>query len=224
MSHSVRKHLRVDIDAYDDQIRRFIPGYEAMLRAAALAVASVQPGLVLDLGAGTGGLSEMLLRQERVGHVELLDVDPEMLERARARLAAFGWRARFRERSFLDPLPSCDAVAASLSLHHVRAIEAKRELYGRVFDALWGGGIFVNADATMPTESKERDALYRHWVDHMVASGIEERDAWSHFEEWAEEDTYQPLDDEMAALVDAGFDVECVWREGPMTVVVGRKG
>ncbi|MEE2900071.1 MAG: hypothetical protein VX815_16545, partial [Gemmatimonadota bacterium] len=71
MSHSVRKHLGVDIDAYDDQIRRFIPGYEAMLCAAAEAVASVRPGLVLDLGAGTGGLSEVLLREDGVGHVEL---------------------------------------------------------------------------------------------------------------------------------------------------------
>jgi SAM-dependent methyltransferase len=223
MSHSVRKHLGVDIDAYDDQIRRFIPGYEAMLCAAAEAVASVQPGLVLDLGAGTGGLSEVLLREDGVGHVELLDVDPEMLGRARSRLAAFGWRARYRERSFFDPLPSCDAVAASLSLHHIPTIEAKRALYGRVFDALWAGGIFVNADATMPSESPSRDALYRRWVDHMVACGIDEPDAWRHLDEWAKEDTYLPLDVEMAAMADAGFRVTCVWREGPMGVVVGRK-
>jgi len=26
MSHSVRRHLRVEVDAYDEIIRRFIPG------------------------------------------------------------------------------------------------------------------------------------------------------------------------------------------------------
>ena len=41
MSHSVRKHLRVEVDAYDAAIRSFIPGYEAMLDAAASAVASI---------------------------------------------------------------------------------------------------------------------------------------------------------------------------------------
>lgn len=224
MPHSVRKHLHIEIDAYDETIRRFIPGYSAMLDAAAEAVASVRPGVVLDLGAGTGGLSEALLRHEAVGQVELLDVDTEMLERARTRLKPFASRAHFRERSFLDPLPSCDAMVASLSLHHIPTMQAKRELYGRAFDALWAGGVFVNADATMPTEPKERDALYRKWADHMVASGIAEGDAWRHFDEWAEEDTYLPLDAEMAAMRAAGFETECVWREGPMTVVVGRKG
>ena len=43
MSHSVREHLKLDIDAYDESIRRFIPGYEAMLDAAAAAVALTPP-------------------------------------------------------------------------------------------------------------------------------------------------------------------------------------
>ena len=78
-SHSVRQHLRVDIDAYDEAIRRFIPGYESMLSAAATVVASISPDLVLDLGAGTGALSAALLSHSEIRLVELLDVDPEML-------------------------------------------------------------------------------------------------------------------------------------------------
>ena len=223
MSHSVRKHLKLDIDSYDQAIRRFIPGYEAMLDAAASAVASIRPGLALDLGAGTGGLSEALLRHDDVAKVELLDVDTEMLEYARTRLEAFGQRVRFRERSFLDPLPPCAAIAASLSLHHIPTMDEKQALYLRAYDALFDGGVFVNADATMPTEAQAQDALYRGWVDHMVASGISEPDAWRHLDEWAEEDTYFPLEREMAAMTDVGFETDCVWRDGPMVVAVGRR-
>jgi len=223
MSHSVQKHLSVEIDDYDATIRRFIPGYETMLEVAAGAVASVRPGLVLDLGAGTGALSQAMLRQDGVGQVELLDVDAEMLTRARERLQAFKWRAQFRERSFLEPLPSCDAVAASLSLHHIPTIEEKRAMYRRILDSLWAGGVFVNADAAVPEASEERDATYRVWADHMVASGIEEDAAWRHFEAWAEEDTYFPLEVEIDAVRAAGFEAECLWQEGPMAVVVGRK-
>ena len=223
MSHSVRKHLSLEVDAYDEAIRRFIPGYEAMLGAAAEAIASVEPGLVLDLGAGTGGLSEALLRQDGVGQVELLDVDTEMLGHARTRLEPFRGRVRFREQSFLDPLPPCTAIAASLSLHHISKMAAKRALYRRAYGALPGRSVFVNADATMPAELKARDALYRGWVEHMVASGISEREAWRHLDEWAEEDTYFPLEDEMAAMTDVGFETDCVWRDGPMVVVVGRR-
>ena len=114
-------------------------------------------------------------------------------------------------------------MVASLALHHISTLESKRALYGRVYAALGSGGTFVNADAMMPAASAARRALYREWADHMVVSGIEEQDAWRHFEEWAEEDTYFPLNDEIAAMTDAGFVTGCVWRQGPMVVVVGRK-
>jgi tRNA (cmo5U34)-methyltransferase len=223
MSHSVRQHLRVDIDAYDEAIRRFIPGYEPMLAEAAAAVAAVGPNLVLDLGAGTGALSAGILAHGEVRSVELLDVDPEMLEKARTRLAPFTYRARFRLASFDDPFPSCDGMAASLSLHHISTMEAKRALYGRAFAALSHGGVLVNADCTMPEEPEERKDMYGHWVNHMAAHGIEGAEAWGHFEDWSAEDTYMPLEDELAAFTWAGFQAECIWREGPMSVIVGTK-
>ncbi|MBW2391091.1 MAG: class I SAM-dependent methyltransferase [Deltaproteobacteria bacterium] len=221
--HSVRQHLRVDIDAYNEAIRRFIPGYEPMLSAAASAVAAIGPDLVLDLGAGTGALSAALLAHDEIRAVELLDVDPEMLEKARSRLAQFKDRAQFRLRSFDEPFPSCDAMAASLSLHHIPLMDAKRALYGRAFEALRSGGVFVNADCTMPADPEQRDEMYGLWVDHMATHGIEEAEARRHFEDWSAEDTYMPLEHELAALTGAGFEAECVWREGPMSVMVGTK-
>lgn len=224
MTHSVRRHLRLEIDDYDATIRRFIPGYETMLAVAADAVASIRPERVVDLGAGTGGLSAAILHRDEVGAVELLDVDPEMMARARSRLAAFGDRARYTLRSYDEPFEPCDAFAASLSLHHIPTLDAKADLFGRVHAALRPGGTLVNADVNMPADGGERDALYRHWADHLVASGIPEERAWAHFEEWAEEDTYLPLDAELAALRDIGFDAERVWNDGPVGVVVARKG
>jgi hypothetical protein len=46
---------------------------------------------------------------------------------------------------------------------------------------------------------------------------------YSVFEEWAEEDTYFPLEDELAALQSAGFDAQCRWRRASNMVLVGRK-
>ncbi|MCY4595557.1 MAG: methyltransferase domain-containing protein [Bryobacterales bacterium] len=223
MSHSVRRHLRIEIDAYDAMIRRCIPGYEPMLKVAARELACVGSGLVLDLGAGTGALSETIL-EAGTASVELLDVDPEMLARARNRLMRFAGRVRFSERSFLETLPRCDGVAASLALHHVPTIGAKRTLYSRIHDALRAGGTFVNADATMPAEPAARESTWRAWADYMVARGVEEQRAFEHSEEWADEDTYFPLEEELSAFESAGFGAECVWREIGMTVVVGRKG
>lgn len=223
MSHSVRRHLRVEVDAYDEIIRRFIPGYETLLVTAARAVAADGPGLVLDLGAGTGALSEAILRHEAVGAIMLVDVDPEMLDQARARLERFRSRARFREQSFLDPLPACDAVAASLALHHIPEMADKGMLYRRIHASLRPGGVFVNADAVMPSDPPGRNAGYAFWAAHMVSRGIPEERAWQHFAEWAEEDTYQPIELELAAMATAGFEAEIAWHEGPMAVLVGRR-
>lgn len=227
MSHRVRHHLGVEIHAYDDAIRRFIPGYDTMLRVAAEEVATVRPAQVLDLGAGTGALSRAILeRADADGlktKVALIDVDEEMIGQARGRLASFADRTSFRRQSYHDALPACDAAASSLALHHVPEIGEKRRLYERIFAVLRPGGVFVNADAVVPVEPRERDATYEAWAAHMVAGGISRERAFEHFAEWAKEDTYQSLSDELAAVAAAGFEATCPWRAGPVSVVVGRK-
>lgn len=220
MEHRVRSHLRIEVDSYDASIRTFIPGYDTLLAKAAEAVAAAaRPARVVDLGAGTGALAGAILERCPDCQVELIDADPEMLDRARARLAGFGDRISFSRRSFRDALPRCDAVAASLALHHVPTLGEKRALFARIRDALPSGGVFVNADANMPADAGQRAADYRAWAAHLIACGIPEARAWRHFDEWAEEDVYLPLDDELAALRDAGFAARCLWRKTPVAVV-----
>ena len=219
MSHSVRRHLRVEIEAYDKSIRAFIPAYEEMLARAAAAVAAAKPERVLDLGAGTGALAEAVLRRCEGCTIELIDADSEMLDQARARLAPFAARVRYSERRFQGPLPPCDAAVASLALHHVATLAEKRRIFAAIYAALRPGGVFVNADATMPADPRARRAEYETWAAHLVSCGIEEERAWRHFEEWSGEDTYLPVEDELAALKEAGFAADCLWRVVPITVV-----
>jgi SAM-dependent methyltransferase len=223
LSHSVRSHLQLEIAEYDATIRRWIPGYETMIRTAAEAIAAARPTRVVDLGSGTGALAEAILEHEAVGTVELLDIDPEMLTQATGRVARFGTRAVPILRSFDEPFSPCDAFSASLSLHHVPTMEEKSRLFERIFEALPTGGVLVNADATMPADPAEQSVLYAHWADHQVAHGIDREQAFANFEAWAGEDTYMPLDVELAALRAAGFTAERSWNDGPIGVVVARK-
>jgi tRNA (cmo5U34)-methyltransferase len=223
MSHSARKHLHLENDAYDEAIRRFIPSYETMLGVAAGAVAAAEPLHVVELGAGTGALSEALLAHAAIGSVELIDVDPEMLAQARQRLARFGERVRFTQGSYDQALPAADACAASLALHHIATLAEKAAFYRRAFEALRPGGVLVNADVNMPPESVERERLFQHWSVHMMAAGIAEARAWQYFDEWSAEDTYLPLEAELAELARAGFTAERIWNDGAVGVVVASK-
>lgn len=217
MAHSVKRHLDVDANAYDVEIRRFIPHYDDMLATGVDLLAALAPPAahVLDIGGGTGALTAAVLAGLPGTRVTVLDVDRAMLAEARRRLSPFGHRVEFREGSFFDPLPAADAVVASLALHHVHDLDAKTNLYRAIHSALAPGGVFLNLDAAI-TEGPRLNALtFDRWAARMAEHGITGAEARGRFAAWAGEDRYFPLDEELAALRRAGFsEVECFWRRG----------
>lgn len=222
--HRVAAHLGVSTADYDAQIRRWIPHYEEMLATvvALLDDALGAEPLVIDLGAGTGALTAAILDGIPRARALLVDIDPAMLEAARARLAAYAERCEFRRASFADALPACDAVVASLALHHVPEPAAKGALYAAIHGALRPGGAVLIADATMPSDGLENASAFRAWAAHMASHGISRDEALRLFEQWSHEDTYQPLARELALLGDAGFThADAFWKRGPMTVYGG---
>jgi tRNA (cmo5U34)-methyltransferase len=189
-----------------------------------LAALASPTARVVDLGAGTGALSAAVLGGLPGASVTLVDVDSQMLDEARRRLAPFVERVRFREASFLDPLPAADAMVASLALHHVHDLDAKTDLYRSIRGALVSGGVFLNLDAAI-TEGVRLNALtFDRWAARMAEHGMTESEARGHFAAWAAEDRYFPVDEELAALRRAGFaEVECFWRRGSSAIFCALK-
>ena len=220
-THSVKRHLDIDAQGYDVEIRRLIPYYDDMLATGVELLAALAPanGHVLDLGGGTGALSAAVLDGLPGVRVTVLDVDREMLGEARRRLAGYGERVAFKEGSFLDPLPGSDAVVASLALHHVHDLQTKTELYRAIHDALSHGGVLLNLDAAVSEDTRLNALLFDRWVVRMTEHGITDAQARAHFAAWADEDRYFPLEVELGALREAGFDeVECFWRRGASAI------
>jgi tRNA (cmo5U34)-methyltransferase len=216
-AHSVKRHLRVDAEGYDVQIRRLIPHYDEMIATGLEVLAALVPAdaHVLDLGGGTGALSWAVLNGLPGARVTVLDVDADMLAEARRRLAGFGHRVSLHRASFLDPLPAADAVVASLALHHVHDLENKTALYRSIYDALSPRGVLLNLDAAVTEGARLNSLVFDRMAERMGGHGISDAEAREHFASWVEEDRYFPLDVELGALRDAGFDeVECFWRRG----------
>ena len=222
--HRVASHLGVEAADYDRQIRRFIPAYEEMIGEVVALLADVLPAnpLVGDLGAGTGALACAILDGIPRARAVTIDIDPAMVEAASARLASHRERVEIRRAAFDDALPACDAVVASLALHHVADLAAKRALYTRIREALEPGGIFLSADASVYPTGPEHARLFRVWSAGMSTHGIGRGEADALFAKWAQEDTYLPLSVELALLAEAGFvRPECFWRRGPIAVFGG---
>jgi tRNA (cmo5U34)-methyltransferase len=213
--HRVLSHLGLAARDYDAEIRRYIPAYEQMIANAVELV----DGLVIDLGTGTGALAAAILATKPTARVRLVDIDPAMLEAARERVAPYADRTELVTARFEQSLVPCDGVVASLALHHVTDIDAKRDLYRTIFNALRPGGVLAIADATVHEQGPARDRAYAVWRREMATHGIAHDEAERLFTSWAHEDRYLPLPTELALLADAGFThPECFWRFGPMTV------
>jgi ubiquinone/menaquinone biosynthesis C-methylase UbiE len=223
MSRGAAAHLGISLREYDARIRTFIPGYEEMLDAAAAALAALDRPrpVVVDLGTGSGALAaRSLAALSNGGRIIGIDSDSGMLAMARGRL-----RRRFTPivGDFQTvTLPRCDAVTASLALHHIARRREKIALYKRCFDALRPGGFLVNADCCPATgarlQKRDRDV----WLQHLRRRYSAARAA-GFFREWAHEDVYFPLAAEMAMLRAAGFVVDVPWRRESFAVVLGTK-
>jgi tRNA (cmo5U34)-methyltransferase len=219
--HRVAGHLGVAASDYDRTIRAFIPNYERMIATVVHWLEGHVPphGLVVDLGAGTGGLSFAILEALPDVRLELVDIDPDMLEVAAERCSMYDGRYELRHARFEDQLPRCHAVVASLALHHIATHSEKRELYRRILAALEASGLVVVADALIHPEGPERQRMVEGLYAHMERSGMTPAEAHAHFAEWQEEDHYVSLPDELGLIAAAGFPrPDCFWREGFIAV------
>jgi len=213
---SVATHLGIDVAEYDGRIRTFIPDYEEMLGVAAAAVPP-RARTIVDLGIGTGALSERCLRTAARARVVGIDVDRDIVALAARRL---GHRATFLSGTFLrTPLPACDAVVASFALHHVRTRAAKAALYRRVRASLRPGGRFVTVDCQPALDPMLRQAQRDAWLAHLRRSytATKSRELLS---AWSREDVYVPLESEVKLMLGRGFRVEILWRRGSFAVLV----
>jgi tRNA (cmo5U34)-methyltransferase len=219
--HRVAGHLGVQPAEYDRTIRTFIPHYDRMLETIVhwLGASIPADGYVVDLGAGTGALSAAILDGLPAARVQLVDVDPDMLDAAATRCAAHAGRFDLRRGRFEDELPRCDAVVATLAFHHVADRAEKRELYRAIHGALRPGGLVVVGDLLIHPEGPERRQMLCDWYAHMARHGITEAEAEAHFAQWAEEDFYVGLVEELELMRAAGFPrSDCFWRDGGISV------
>jgi SAM-dependent methyltransferase len=216
---SVSTHLGIAIDQYDQRIRTFIPRYAEMIDAAAAAV-EPRARTIVDLGIGTGALASRCLRTAPQAHLIGLDADAEMLALAGRRL---GGRVTLICGNFLRaPLPSADAVVASLALHHIRTRGAKRRFYRRVLSTLRPGGVLITADWHPAAHRGLAQAQRQAWHAHLRKSYTTLRTSLL-FRSWAREDVYVPLEIEAGLMRQGGFSVEVVWRRDGFVVLLAEK-
>jgi tRNA (cmo5U34)-methyltransferase len=148
---------------YDSQRRWIIPEMEDYYSSAVWAAESKQSHpAILDIGAGTGLLSALILRKYPDASLTLVDLSEQMLGIAKERFATRkDMRYITGDYSSVDFGGHYDLICSALSIHHLEQA-AKHRLYQKIFEALLPGGIFVNADQVLG----ETPAINRRYIDY----------------------------------------------------------
>jgi len=223
---SVAQHLKIKISEYDKSIRTFIPNYEELLDEVAKTASLIgkRKPTILDLGVGTGALSARCLAVMPQADIYGIDADPDILELARRRLSRkIKGRLDLALGSFLEtPFPRCDAIVATIALHHIMSIKTKQRLYAKCFLALRSGGVLVSGDCFLAENPRLDQTYMEYWEAHMRRS-YSTGEVKKFLAAWKKEDAYFPLREEMQMLTAVGFQVEIVWRHAPFAVMMGWK-
>jgi ubiquinone/menaquinone biosynthesis C-methylase UbiE len=107
---------------------------------------------VLDVGAGYGIFSRLVLEAFPNASVTLQDFSAPMLQQSRERLAALSGRTAFVLADLTDPAwPNhvrgpFDLAVSAIAVHNLGTEERIRPVYTRIFEVLNSGGAFVDSD------------------------------------------------------------------------------
>jgi tRNA (cmo5U34)-methyltransferase len=182
-------------ETYLEWAREDIPAYDELQDEVARATAGVEARRILELGTGTGETARRVLEAHPEARLVGLDVNPEMLAEAHASLPAAQVETLVAQ-TLQDPLPAgpFDLVMSALAVHHLDSQE-KRSLFARVHEALRPDGRFVLGDVVVSEQPEDAEIE--------LSEGYDKPDT---------------VEDQLAWLADAGFDVRVTWARKDLAV------
>lgn len=212
--------------AYDQQRRRLIPCFDDFYQIGthmAISAVKSQTPKVLDLGAGTGLFSSLILHKYPEAEVTLMDISDQMLEKAGNRLSGYAHvQYVLDDYTNYEAPGTYDVIISALSIHHLTDTE-KQRLYRNSFLNLKVDGVFVNADQVLG-HTPFIDEIYKQdWKAKVESSDLTEDEIMSAYER-TKLDRMAPLSDQLQMLRESGYsEVDCIYKYYNFVVMYGRK-
>jgi len=216
----------------------FVPRRREQFRVICTLVRDLPHPSVLELACGDGALTEEITRLHPNVAVTAIDASATMLAAAQRRLADVAARVRLVRADLRDlrwQTGRYGAVVTSLAVHHLDH-DAKRRLFGSIFELLHPGGIYVQCDLIEPATDANRRVAAQLWDAIVVeqAAGAPGGDAateafretrWNTFSFPDPVDQPAPVHSQLGWLADAGFGgVDVCWAAAGHAVLTATRG
>jgi trans-aconitate methyltransferase len=215
-----------DVTQFDEHIKLIVPRYEELHDAV---IRSIPPDLpedlqILELGCGTGALTQKLCRRFPKAHITAIDYSIRMLELAREKLSPYCGRVRWVEGDFAHTrFPTrCDVVISTLAIHHLTDPQ-KLELFRKIHKALRKEGWFVNGDVVLFESNRHTFLHDQVRAEHASTQGVE-LNALDAETQSGSGDNLSTLKTQLALLEIAGFhSIDVIWKYYQFVVYGGFK-
>jgi tRNA (cmo5U34)-methyltransferase len=211
---------------YNKFIHRAVPRYPEMLWAIFQYIPKdLKPKRILELGCGTGNLSELIVKTYPNAEKVLVDISEKVISQCKSRLENNDrieyCQADINELDF--PADSFDLIVSSITIHHLKHHE-KELLFRKALNWLTNEGVFTYSDQFAGVTKEIYDNHMNLWHQFVLNSGCNE-DEWEMWMKHQDEHDYHATAvAQLSWLKKANFNsVDITWRYLLWTVITARK-
>lgn len=210
-------------DNYDTNRKEIIPHMDVYYQTAVELTKKFNNPSILDLGAGTGILTELLHQIHPQSRITLVDMSANMLDKAKNKFNNID-NFTYIEDNYLtmDFKENYDIIISSLSIHHLNDKE-KYTLYRKIYQHLNNQGVFINADEVIaPTDTLEKLYVEKE-TTHLLKQDLT-NDEKEEILYRRTLDTPSTLKDNLTWLDDIGYEnVDVIYKYYRYFVLYGQK-
>ncbi|OHD08424.1 MAG: methyltransferase [Spirochaetes bacterium GWD1_27_9] len=209
---------------YDSQRKLLIPCFDDFYNIIKEICHSTKENpKILDIGAGTGLLSKIILEKYPNAILTLIDISEKMLNIAKERfvnnqninyIVCDYTKYEFKEKY--------DIVISSLSIHHLENKE-KRKLYKKIYEILNNDGIFVNGDQFLSPYKENEEFCKKIWFEKIEKTNLTEEDKKGAYDRM-KMDKPATIDENLKYLKKAGFkNTDLFYKYYVFGIIYGKK-
>ena len=215
------------IDGVDNDglSRQVLPCFDDMLWALFYYVPrNHRPEAILDLGCGTGVLTEAMAKRWPDAEITAIDRQGRMLATTSDRVGRANLRLLHDDFMMMDwPKSYYDVVMTRLTLHHLDDADKQLAL-AKIYNSLQPGGVFVWADQVSGVSPRMSRYDWELCQKLSRDNGLEEDTIDELYQHVHNHDRPATQKESLKWMEMAGFhNVDVVWRYGFWAVMIGEK-